>query len=419
MTKALLVSSPKLTDFVAEFSYTSVPLEEHKYDKKISRDDLSEDQTVALDAIYSLAKSGKPLVTLGGYAGTGKSTIIPVLSELLGKTSRTAFCAFTGKAADVLKRKLRAAGIHHPGFIGTIHSLMYEPLTNEHGMIVGWRRKKNLYSNENNCLIDSIIIDEASMLGSRLLNDLQSFDIPIIAVGDHGQLPPVQDTSVLDHIDFRLEQIHRHAADNKILQLATHIRQEGDLPKSRVSNEFVRYVMPDDVMETVGDTYDRLGMDMAVLVRRNAVRKNFNLLPREVSEPLVGDIVICLKNSPPIYNGMRGVLKSIEAWDPHWYKAEVYFPDNYLSVRGLLNLHQFGRDKTLDGPYDIPRYPGPLPMGLLFDFGLAMTVHKAQGSAFQEVVLCPEKWSSDTSDDYCKWLYTAVTRAVDKIHIVL
>lgn len=390
-----------------------------QYDKKISFDDLSADQKVALDALYELSKQQKSLITFGGYAGTGKSTLIPVLSSLLRDSYSTAFCALTGKAADVLQKKLKAANVKNPGYVGTIHRLMYEPITDKEERIVGWERKQSLFSLDNRCPIKRIIVDEVSMLGSELLEDLKSYDVPILAVGDHGQLPPINGESILTNLDVKLEEIHRQAKDNPIIQLASYIRENGDLPTRRESNEFIRYVHPDAAMETVGEVYDRLGINMSVLVRRNVIRKNFNLLPRESPEPLVSDIVICLKNSAPIYNGMRGIIQEIQKVDPFWWRAEVFFPDNGISVRGLFNAKQFGRDKTLSSTRDIPNYPPFIPMGLLFDFGLSLTVHKAQGSAFEEVILCPEKWSSDNPADYCKWLYTAVTRAVKKLYIVI
>jgi exodeoxyribonuclease V len=300
---------------------------------------------------------------------------------------------------------------------------MYRPITNEHGLITTWQRKRDLYSDSTMRPITRIIIDEASMVGRKLADDLLMYGLPIFAVGDHGQLPPVQDESIFDSPKVQLTKIHRHAENNPILKLSQLVRENGDLPPLHQLPDAIRVVPNADVMEIVGESYERLGMDMAVLVRRNLIRKNFNILPRESPEPEIGDIVICLRNNPPIYNGMRGTIKAIEPYMFHWYQAQVFFPDDGLTVEGLINRYQFGREATIEHVRDLSkpnnRYQQSLPLGMLFDFGLAMTVHKAQGSAFQEVILCPEKWSSDyNSDDYCKWLYTAVTRAVNKLTIV-
>jgi exodeoxyribonuclease-5 len=392
-------------------------------DQRIQRKDLSKDQTVALDATLDLIKSDKALVSLGGYAGTGKTTLIPIISKALEDTQHTAFCAFTGKAANVLSRKLAAAGIHNPGYVGTIHRLIYQPETDEHGYILRWSRRGSplvVGEHDNPHPIHRIILDEASMVNERILEDLQEYGLPILAVGDPGQLPPVDGISPISDPDFTLEQIHRQARDNPIIQLATHIRKGGELLEWEESKN-IRFISQDDLLPHVGESYDRLGLNMGVLVRTNAVRQRLNTKPRDTLEPLVGDIVMCLKNAQPIFNGMRGVIEAIEPYLGHWYKATVYFPDDGMAVIGLLNRHQFGTDYTIRSAFDLQKLKLKFPdceLGLLFDFGLSMTVHKSQGSAFEEVFLCIDRWSRDKPEDYAKWLYTAVTRAEKKLVIV-
>lgn len=59
-------------------------------------------------------------------------------------------------------------------------------------------------------------------------------------------------------------------------------------------------------------------------------------------------------------------------------------------------------------------------VGQTFDFGIALTVHKAQGSGFETVLISPEAWAWNRNEksDWAKWLYTAVTRATDNLHIL-
>lgn len=392
----------------------SIPVERTStQDRRIEFQDLSPDQIKAHDAIVDLAAS-QSFVSLGGYAGTGKTSLAGLIAASLEEISTTAFVTFTGKASNVLDRKLRAAGIREPGFVGTIHRLIYKPITDPNGKIIQWIRNPELSTGDQP--ISRIIIDEASMVSQTILEDLQSFGVPIIAIGDPGQLPPIKDRSVVEQPDFTLEQIHRQAANNPIIQLAHEIRTNGDIPPKFPESENVQFCSRNDAFSIIGEAYERLGLNFGILVRRNAIRKNFNTAPRVHKEPVSGDIVICLKNNPPIYNGMRGILDEVRPFQKHYYYAKIRFPDDGLVIEGPINKYQFGREYTIETTRDVRMPPGS-EMGLLFDYGLALTVHKSQGSAFDEALLIPERWSRDDPQDYCRWLYTAVTRASDKITI--
>jgi hypothetical protein len=158
--------------------------------------------------------------TLGGLAGTGKSTVVGVLSAAL---PHFAVCAFTGKAASVLQaRGTRAA---------TIHSLIYTPVPTQTG--VEFRLKSRF---EIGC--QGFLVDEASMISRGLYNDLVSFQLPIFFVGDHGQLPPVgDDVHLMAEPTYRLERIHRNAGE--IAHFAEHLRA-GKPPRSFEGNDRVK-----------------------------------------------------------------------------------------------------------------------------------------------------------------------------------
>ena len=148
-------------------------------------------QAAALSAIGAWLKSynkgGAQYITLGGYAGTGKTTLIAALRKVLTANmpaTKVGFAAFTGKAALVLKSKLVQDKILRPGdSISTLHSLMYYSETGK-GDVLKWRKRDLLK-------VDIIIVDEASMVSEDIWNDLLSFGKPVLAVGDHGQLPPI------------------------------------------------------------------------------------------------------------------------------------------------------------------------------------------------------------------------------------
>jgi exodeoxyribonuclease-5 len=149
---------------------------------------LSQDQANALRRIGAWYRSkSSPFLTLGGYAGTGKTTLIAYLRRALTDYDAdvsVAFCAYTGKATRVLQEKLREQKVMRRGdSVSTIHSLIYTT-EDAPGGVPKWIRREKVER-------DLIIVDEASMVDKAIWDDLLSFGVPILAVGDHGQLPPV------------------------------------------------------------------------------------------------------------------------------------------------------------------------------------------------------------------------------------
>ena len=141
---------------------------------------LTEEQKGALRNIMANLEQ-YPYLTLGGYAGTGKSTIIKVLLDALtNKGLHFTSAAYTGKACNVLRKKGIPAN--------TIHSTIYTPVTNEKNE-TEWQCKSRLQLRHEG--IFGFVIDEASMVSKEIHQDLVSFGLPIIYVGDHGQLEPI------------------------------------------------------------------------------------------------------------------------------------------------------------------------------------------------------------------------------------
>jgi exodeoxyribonuclease-5 len=410
------------------FEEVAPPLDLEPVSQQIT---LSDDQQVALDQIVKMAKQ-RPFVTLGGYAGTGKSTIIPFIADAIKGVEKTAFAAYTGKASNVLKQKLQAAGCQHALSVGTIHSLMYKPILNEHGDPKGWERKKRLIVNgapmpkgkvstsEWNDYYDSgeevhqIVIDEASMVGKKTLEDLRSFGVPIVCVGDPAQLPPIEEDFVMADPDVVLSTIHRQAADNPIIQLASFIRENGNFPKVIEENDYIRVVpRMDELQKLHKDSMERLGLNTAMLCARNNVRAYVNrCLFGKV--PQVGHQVICLKNQGRVTNGMRGVIREMEERGDEFWRMKVSFDEDGFSneFQDVMRA-QFLHEKTLTNE-DLAKL-GLKGLGSRLDFGACITTHKAQGSSFEDVYLVREGWPS--GDLGRAWLYTAVTRSSKRLFI--
>ena len=178
-----------------------------------------------------------------------------------------------------------------------------------------------------------------------------------------------------------------------------------------------------DSQEALSELLGRYTPDTLVLCGFNATRVKLNkhirgALGFESTEPVSGDRVICLKNNHKkhISNGMIGTIKSITKADEEWYQADIEMDDEGVHFHGLISAAQFGAvPKPSAG---VPTQMGPAQAkGDLFDFGYALTVHKAQGSQARRVILFEER--SQHMDDlmWKRWLYTAVTRAEEELYI--
>ncbi len=467
---------------------------------KLTVADLSVDQRVCYDGIMSWLAAGattKKTLTLGGYAGSGKSALISVLAHEMVKKGAIAFVAFTGKAASVLGRKLkvsgittsskiargRSAGFEPRPYCGTIHGLIYapcdqcmadydhthgsqctepapddfeppvdddgEPLPNNEpcfacnppprpagpcGKCGGARFTKRSSLDRRYKLI---IADEASMVSDEILADLLRYQIPILAVGDHGQLPPVKGTgSLMQSPDLRLEKIHRQAADNPIIALSARIRETGDIDMSCVDGDRVKVVPLRRLQEFIAARFTaaRLAADprtpegimgTAFVTATNKSRVGLNEQVRGAlgtggSPMRKGEVVICLKNEAPIYNGMRGVLTCDVTEDngrkARGWKGDIDFVEDGQKAENVTMADaQFFAEKTID--YDAAREMGCSlsALGSLYDVGYALTCHKSQGSSFPEVAVVSGYIGWMNREDQIRWKYTSATRAADRL----
>jgi len=384
--------------------------------------ELSPKQKNVVENILDWYKSKRsPYITLGGYAGTGKTTLLGHLNNTLHKEYKKisiAYCSFTGKASIVLKKKLEETKSLSPSdYVGTIHRLIYKAIVDEDDNIIGWD-KIAIDSFE----YDLIIVDEASMVSEEIWNDLLSFHKPILAVGDHGQLPPVEGRfNLMASPMLRLEEIYRQEQGNPIILVSEMARKYGEIPVMDFS-PFVKKLNRngEDVQEFLSEKLSSYDRDMMVLVGYNHTREKLNVGIRQYLEfdsptPQVEDRVICLRNNAElgIFNGMLGTLHSIKrrSFDDviYFYDVSIQFDGEDHLFEGNASVEQFGMKDTIK---NISRDMN------LFDFGYALTVHKAQGSQAEKVILFEERFSKMSDDMWRRWLYTGVTRAVSELYII-
>ncbi|MEP3438602.1 MAG: ATP-dependent RecD-like DNA helicase [Hoeflea sp.] len=371
----------------------------------------SPQQDEALKAVSRWLKDGRtPIFRLFGYAGTGKTTLAKYFAEHVD--GDVLFAAFTGKAAQVL----RARGAKNAR---TIHSLIYRPKGEEEvsDEETGKTTVSPLFSlNRQSPLAQAalIIIDECSMVDEALGKDLMSFGTPILVLGDPGQLPPISGGGYFTEAepDILLTEIHRQARDNPIIDLAMQVREgreimHGDYGTAQVigKNEVDR----DMVLEA-----DQ------VLVGTNRTRRRYNQRLRELKGftqafPQAGDKLVCLRNDPS-----KGLLNG-SLWQVMTSSKETVKPGINLLVRPEDDDMDRGsaKIKLLKSAFDDPDLEVPWQTKKRyddFDYGYALTVHKAQGSQWNSVVLFDESYAFRDSRE--RWLYTAITRAAERLVIV-
>jgi exodeoxyribonuclease-5 len=380
---------------------------------------------------------------LFGYAGTGKTTLAKHFAS--GLDGGVYFGAYTGKAAHVLQQK------GCPG-ASTIHSLIYrskekgkaklKDLEEQYAQLLqelraedpdldprDHRRAKELRSlmeNERKELARPMfelndesplrgaklaVFDECSMIDATMGEDILSFGCKVLVLGDPAQLPPVAGAGFFTEgvePDTMLTDIRRQARDNPIIDMATRVRQEEPLPVGPYGNSRVvpgHEIGPDDA----------LGADQ-VLVGRNKTRRASNrrvrsLLGHNDALPQPGDRLVCLRNNHDmgLLNGAIWYCSRVDEHDSDQAVLTVKPEDGGDEVVCYAHLHHFqGRSEEL--PFWERKDAEE------FDYGYALTVHKSQGSQWDNVMLFDESWCF--RQDKWRWLYTGITRAAEQLTVV-
>ncbi|MBL1405864.1 MAG: ATP-dependent RecD-like DNA helicase [Rhizobiales bacterium] len=371
----------------------------------------SPDQERALIAVHKWLKAGDSQVfRLFGYAGTGKTTLAKHFAE--GVEGKVLFAAFTGKAAQVLRSRGAAKA-------STIHSLIYRPKGEEEieDAETGAKSIAPTFSiNRKSTVADAalIIVDECSMVDEALGRDLLSFGTPVLVLGDPGQLPPVSGGGYFTahEPDFMLEEIHRQASDNPIIELAQQAR-EGRSIAIGDYGELAKVITKRDV------SADLVLNASQVLVGTNKTRRRYNERLRELKGfdgplPAAGDKLVCLRNDPA-----KGLLNG-SLWQVTSAARTVKPALNLLIRAEDEGVERYSaKVKVLKSVFETPEAEIPWQQKRRhddFDYGYALTVHKAQGSQWDNVVLFDESWAF--REHSARWLYTAITRAAERITIV-
>jgi exodeoxyribonuclease-5 len=301
--------------------------------------------------------------------------------------------------------------------------------------IKGWKRREEP--------LDIGLIDESSMLDERQFEDLREIFPTLILFGDPAQLAPVGQSGemVFDRLGIQrklvLNRIHRQTEGNPILDLA-HALGDPDLGFDRFER-LVEEAAARDPRVTVAQ---RVSADLMarspVLVWRNVTRirlitafraaqgaPELELIP---GEPLICDgIELPLKHRKKrIDLEARGLIKGAQV---------IYLGPG--SKDGFARLHVIGAEEPqvsaaaiikIEKPDEAePFIPSAARMGAAFLHGAAVTIHKAQGSQWEDVqVFAPDLFAAAQAGRleagvplWKRLAYVAITRAEQRLHWVV
>ena len=387
---------------------------------------------------------------LSGYAGTGKTFLIDYLVKnvlRLKAGTEAVFVSPTGKAAANLLKKGTIAG--------TVHGLIYvrdgeEFEVDENGEIIEREDISFIKREKIDEKIKLIVIDEASMINETVLYDLLSFNVKCLFCGDSAQLPPVNGACpLLENPHYTMTEIVRQAQDNPIVQVATMARKGEPIPYGNYGDKVC--VVKKGALR--GEQRKRLFLSAdQIICGRNKTRSDLNSEIRRykgISEkqmlPLEGEKVICTLNDweKPLdkeerfhlVNGIIGIARDVkESFDDlatmeftaDFMQEGVKVPfDTGIFTTGRYK-HTYGwraiflSDGTVVGEDNFEllrklRAVSDEPV-CRFEFAYAVTCHKAQGSEFDFVIVFDESWAFGAEKN--RWLYTAITRAKEKLLII-
>jgi len=250
------------------------------------------------------------------------------------------------------------------------------------------------------------VIDEVSMVDTFMGEDLLSFGVPILCLGDPAQLPPVKGGGFFTNQepDVLLTEIHRQAAGSPILALATDIREGRGFENAG------------DMVRPTGQSLEFMAGFDQILCGTNKTRKIVNDKMRAhlgftSALPEPGDRLICKRN-----DGESGLLNGSQ-WkvqDVHWDSNDEELAMLIASSDGQEQLRVVAHHEYFLG--EEPAYY-MVRKKQCFDFAYAMTVHKSQGSQFDSVCLIDEG-AKFPAHQRRAWRYTGITRAAKELTII-
>jgi exodeoxyribonuclease-5 len=416
-----------------------------------------------------------------GYAGTGKTTVISAMVNVLPLFNLNfTLLAPTGRAAKVISSYSGKKAY-------TIHKLIYRQVADPKSGELKFKRQKN-YFKKTVFIVDeaSMISDERGFLNSGLLSDLVEYVFEdhtnrLILIGDNAQLPPVGNASSpaldFDYLKSRfgmnareieLEEVLRQEENSGILSNATNLRTTIFRPdhlfffQTRSYNDIFK-MTHEKLEDGIRYAFDKYGMENTAIISRSnwqAVRYNEyirrNILFKE-DEIEAGDIIMIVKNnyfvlepdSPAgfIANGEFAEIRKIITFEEEYgfrfadielqlldypdmtpFRAKVFLDTLHSNTPSLsqeesnrlyMKVSENYRDISSKKKFKEAIQNDEHLNALQIKFAYALTCHKSQGGQWKAVFIDQGNVQEmEKTTEHYRWLYTAITRSEKEVFLI-
>ena len=367
-------------------------------------------------AIHSGVNNNITIIT--GGPGTGKTTIVKAIVNILIhekkiKKDDIALLAPTGRASKKLMETTSISA-------STIHKYL------------GWDKDTNTFATDEYCPNSQkyVIVDEVSMIDTLLMEALLKGirrDTKLILVGDYYQLPSVSEGQVLkDIIDsdclpvIRLNQIYRQSEGSYILNLAYDIKNKNISEDLFIKKEDYLYINSDNdntssyIKEIVKKALKKGYTDREVQVLAPMYKSlngidNLNIILQDLFNPKT-DSKREIKVGDIIFREYDKVLQLVNDPDNNVYNGDIGYIEEIIisKEKKIVNQININYDGTIVN-YTPDKF-------INFRHGYAISIHKAQGSEFDMVIMPITNSFKRMLNN--KLIYTGVTRAKKSLVVV-
>lgn len=367
-------------------------------------------------AIHSGVNNNITIIT--GGPGTGKTTIVKAIVNILIhekkiKKDDIALLAPTGRASKKLMETTSISA-------STIHKYL------------GWDKDTNTFATDEYCPNSQkyVIVDEVSMIDTLLMEALLKGirrDTKLILVGDYYQLPSVSEGQVLkDIIDsdclpvIRLNQIYRQSEGSYILNLAYDIKNKNISEDLFIKKDDYLYINSDNdntssyIKEIVKKALKKGYTDREVQVLAPMYKSlngidNLNIILQDLFNPKT-DSKREIKVGDIIFREYDKVLQLVNDPDNNVYNGDIGYIEEIIisKEKKIVNQININYDGTIVN-YTPDKF-------INFRHGYAISIHKAQGSEFDMVIMPITNSFKRMLNN--KLIYTGVTRAKKSLVVV-